>query len=77
MKITETMRRKMAFEMIDNAAAEGSLESKADRKQDHLDFIYRVAHTMSRPSCRKNHAAWVKAIDSAIRAARRQRGQKK
>lgn len=69
MKITEAMRRKMGLMMIEEIAAnEACMDPE---KSKAVDAIYRIAHTLRVPSCRKNHARWVTTIDDEIRAARK------
>ena len=70
MKITEAQRIKMAFRMIDDIAANESIMHKGP-VVEALDEIYRIAHTMGAPKCRKNHANWIEPIDAAIRAGER------
>ena len=69
MKITEAMRRKKAWELIQEAAEEAS-ENKGSKADEALNSIYRIAHTMASPGCRRNHSAWTRSIDAAIRAGR-------
>ena len=70
MKITEAMRRKKSWEMIHEIAEDASANS-GSKADEALNSIYRIAHTMGTPKCRKNHANWIKPIDAAIRAGER------
>ena len=70
MKITEAQRIKMAFRMIDDIAANESIMHKGP-VVEALNEIYRIAHTMASPGCRRNHSAWTRSIDAAIRAGER------
>lgn len=70
MKITEAMRRKKAWEMIQETAEEAS-ENRGSKADEALNFIFRIAHTMASPGCRRNHSAWTRSLDAAIRARRK------
>ena len=70
MKITEAMRRKKSWEMIQETAEEASA-NKGSKADEALNFIYRIAHTMASPGCRRNHSDWTRSIDAAIRAGER------
>jgi len=70
MKITEAMRRKKAWELIQEASEEASANS-GSKADEALSFIYRIAHAMASPGCRRNHPAWTRSIDAAIRAGER------
>jgi hypothetical protein len=67
-RITEPMRQKMAWEMIQESAENASCSTSESLRANALDSIFRIAHTMTSIRCRKNHPGWTKAIDDAIRA---------
>jgi len=70
MKITEAMRRKMAWEMIGEISTHAqSTDPKRDwqESQEAVCAIYRIVHSIDAPSCRKNHGDWLKPVDAAIR----------
>lgn len=74
MKITESMRREMAWEMVEEISTHAeSLDPKRDweESQDAVVAIYKIAHSIRSIGCRKNHAAWSDSIDAAIRASRK------
>mgnify|MGYP001571949895 CR=1 FL=1 len=70
MRITEAMRKTMAWEMIEEISTHAeSLDPKRDWKesQEAVCDIYKIAHSIRSPGCRKNHPDWSDKIDAAIR----------
>lgn len=70
MKITESMRRKAAWEMIEEISSHHqSIHPKKDWKESHeaVCDIYKIAHSIRAIKCRKNHPHWCDKIDDVIR----------
>jgi len=70
MRITEAMRKTMAWEMIEEIATHAqSLHPRRDWKESQKAVcdIYRIAHSIRSPGCRKNHPDWCVDIDAAVR----------
>lgn len=73
-KITERERARMAMMMIDEISAEAQTthsEKHGKELHDSICEIYRIAHSISGPKCRKNHPGWLDGVDAAIRAERK------
>ena len=73
MKITERARRRMAFLLIEEISTYAqSTDPKRDWKEsgEAINRIYRLAHTINNPGCRKNHPAWTSDLDREVRANR-------
>ena len=68
-KISEAERTRKGLEMIEEIAADAACMDP--KRSNAVDAIYRIAHTIRVPGCRKNHAGWVGEIDAAIRASRK------
>jgi len=66
-KISEAALLKKGLEMIMDIA-QGMSES-LDGEQS--DSIFKIAHTLHAPGCRKNHISWTGKIKLAIRAAKK------
>lgn len=66
-KISEEDRTEMALKLIDEITAneQGTEDTPTNRA---FGNIYRLAHSVLSPECRKNHPEWVRVIDKAIRA---------
>ena len=74
-KITEAMRRKMAWELVEEISTHAqSTDPQRDWKDSHdaICNVYRIAHAIRLIGCRKNHPKWCDAIDAAIRAKRKE-----
>ncbi len=73
MKITEAMRRKKGLEMIESLATDIEVFGPTSEDAKYASDIYRIAHTLRLPSCRKNHPEWTEEIDAEIRADGKER----
>ena len=77
-KITDRMRRDYALDIIEDISTYAqSTDPKRDWKksQDAVCQIYRIAHTILIPKCRKNHPRWTGELDAAVRARLRREGR--
>ena len=77
-KITDRMRRDYALDIIEDISTYAqSTDPKRDWKksQEAVCQIYRIAHTILLPKCRKNHAQWSDQIDAAIKSERRSKAR--
>lgn len=67
--ITEKMRVEYGLSMIEEISCHAeSLDPQRDWKQssDSISEIFRIAHSLNSPSCRKNHTRWCQKIDDLI-----------